>query len=152
MKYIVRALKYFVYLILVLVVFIALLAAFGLVGGSIDEIFKGGTDSLWKIAGIVAAFAAVYPALGFGTRRLMMPGEFSELRDGLVSAMAERGYELEKEDGENLSFRLRGGFRRFVHMFEDRLVFTRCLGGFDVEGRVKDAVRVISGLEYRFKE
>lgn len=152
MKYIVRALKYFVYLTLLLVVFIALLYAFGLVGGGIDGIFKGGTGSLWKIVLIVAVFAGIYPALGFGRRVLMTPGAYEDIRDGIVSAMADRGYELEKEDGENLTFRLRGGVQRFLHMWEDRLVFTRRLGGFDVEGRVKDSVRVISSLEYRFKE
>ena len=151
MKYIVRALKYFVYLTLMLVAFIVVLSLFGLVGSTVDEIFKGGADSLWKIAGIVAVFAAIYPALGFGRRRLMVPGSFDQIRDNLVSAMAERGYELEKEDGENLSFRLRSKAGRLLHMYEDRLVFNRCLGGFDVEGRIRDSVRVISGLEYRFK-
>ena len=151
MKYIVRALKYFVYLSLVLVVFVFALSLFGLVGSSVDQIFKGGTDSIWKIVGIVAIFAAAYPALGYGRRRLMTPGSFSEIRDGIVSAMAERGYALEKEEGENLSFRLRSGVQRLLHMYEDRLVFTRCMGGFDVEGRIRDSVRVISSLEYRFK-
>lgn len=151
MKYIVRALKYFVYLGLLLAVIIIALSLLGLIGSSVDEIFKDGMKSLWKIVGILAAFSAVYPAFGYGRRRLMTPGAFDEIRDGIVSAMAERGYVLEKEDGENLSFRLRGGAQRFLHMFEDRLVFTRCMGGFDVEGRIRDAVRVISGLEYRFK-
>lgn len=151
MKYIVRALKYFVYLGLLLAVILFALSLFGLVGGSIDEIFKDGMQSLWKILGILGIFSAIYPAFGYGKRRLMTPGAFEEIRDGIVSAMAERGYELEKEEGENLSFRLRGGVQRFLHMFEDRLVFTRCMGGFDVEGRIRDSVRVISGLEYRFK-
>ena len=151
MKYIVRALKYFVYLSLLLVLFIVVLSLFGLVGNNVDEIFKGGADSIWKIVAIVAVFSAIYPAVGYGRRRLMTPGNFSEIRDGIVSAMAERGYELEKEEGENLSFRLRGKAQRLLHMYEDRLVFTRCMGGFDVEGRVRDSVRVISSLEYRFK-
>lgn len=152
MKYIVRALKYFVYLSLLLVLFVLALSLLGLVGNSVDDIFKGGTESIWKIVAIVAVFSAIYPAVGYGRRRLMTPGAFSEIRDGIVSAMAERGYELEKEEGENLSFRLRGGVQRLLHMYEDRLVFTRCMGGFDVEGRVRDSVRVISALEYRFKD
>ena len=151
MKYIIRALKYFVYLCIVLALFIAILYAFGLVGGGVDGIFKGGRDSLWKIAGIVAAFAAVYPAFGFGTRRLMAPGAFEDIRDSLVDAMAELGYELEKEDGEDLSFRKRGWAQRLLGMFEDRLTFTRCMGGFDVEGRSKNVLRAISSLEYRFR-
>lgn len=147
MKYVVRSLKYFAYLCIVLALFIGVLYAFGLVGGGIDGIFKGGRSSLWKIAGIVAAFAAVYPTFGFGTRRLMIPGAFEDIRDALVSSMAGLGYELERQDGENLSFRKRSGLQKAVSFWEDRLTFTRCLGGFDVEGRTKDVLRAISSLE-----
>lgn len=151
MKYIIRALKYFVYLGIIMTVLILALSLSGLVGDSIDEIFKEGVHSLWKILGILAVFSAVYPAFGYGTRRLMVPGAFEEIRDNLVSVMAERGYELEKEDGENLSFRKRGWAQKLLGMFEDRLSFSRCLGGFDVEGRSKDVLRAISAIEYRFK-
>ena len=81
MKYIVRALKYFVYLSLLLVLFIVVLSLFGMVGNNVDEIFKGGADSIWKIVAIVAVFSAIYPAVGYGRRRLMTPEiAFSNLR------------------------------------------------------------------------
>ena len=35
--------------------------------------------------------------------------------------------------------------------WEDRLTFTRELGGFRIEGPNKDLVRVVSALEYRFR-
>lgn len=36
-------------------------------------------------------------------------------------------------------------------MLEDRITMTRTLGGFEVEGLTKDVVRIIGGLEYKFR-
>ena len=65
--------------------------------------------------------------------------------------MAGRGYRVEKEEGENLSFRLKSPLQRFLKLFfEDRITFTRDRAGFYVEGRTKDVVRIVSGLEALF--
>ena len=154
MKYIIRALKYFISLALILVVFIALLRLFNLVGGEgegIAGMFRNGTDSIWQIALILLVLSAVYPRFGYGTRTVMIPGSYAEVRDGIVETMRARGYELEKEEGENLSFRKSGTFARLSRAFEDRITFTRCMTGFYVEGYSRDLVRVISALEYRFR-
>ncbi len=152
MKYIIRAAKYFVYLALLLVVFIAILSALKIVGSDVDSIFRNGKDSLWQIALIMAVFAAVYPRLGFGRRTAFIPGAFQDIRGGVADTMQRLGYELEKEDGENLSFRLSGGFPRFRRMFEDRITMTRNISGFECEGPNRDLVRVISALEDRFRQ
>ena len=153
MKYIIRALKYFLTLAVILVVFIALLRLFHLVGGEgegLAGMFRNGTDSIWQIALILLVFSAIYPRFGYGTRTVIIPGAYSEIRDGVVETMRARGYEIEKEEGENISFRRTGTFARLSRAFEDRITFTRRMTGFDVEGFNRDLVRVISALEYRF--
>ena len=97
MKYIVRAIKYFAYLAIILCIFIVLLSLFGVVGSTLDDIFKDGAASLWKIAGIIAVFAAIYPHLGFGRRNAFVPGAYDEIRLGVVDLMHDRGYVLEDE-------------------------------------------------------
>lgn len=151
MKYLVRAIKYFAYLAIILCIFIILLSVFGLVGTSLNDIFKDGASSLWKIAGIIAAFAAIYPRLGFGTRNVFVPGSYQEIRPGVIEVMHDHGYVLEDEDGENLKFRLRSPVLRLTRMGEDRITFTRTAAGFDLEGPTKDLVRLVSALEYRFR-
>ena len=152
MKYIIRAIKYFAYLAIILCIFIVLLSVFGLVGSSVDDIFREGTQSLWKIAGILAIFAVIYPRLGFGTRNAFIPGAYSEIRGTVVDVMHSRGYVLEDENVEDLKFRLRSPVMRVFRMFEDRITFTRSATGFELEGPTKDLVRVVSALEDRFRQ
>lgn len=152
MKYLVRAIKYFAYLAIILCIFIVLLSVFGLVGNSLDEIFRDGAQSLLKIAGILVIFAAIYPRLGFGTRNVFIPGAYDEIRGGIVDVMHDRGYVLEAEEGENLKFRIQSPVTRVFRMFEDRITFTRLATGFELEGPSKDLVRIISALEYKFRQ
>ena len=151
MKYVVRAIKYFAYLAIILCVFIVLLSLFGLIGNSVDEIFKDGAQSLLKIAGILVVFAALYPRLGFGTRNVFIPGSYEQIRGGVIDVMHDRGYVLENEDGENLKFRLQSPVTRVFRMLEDRVTFTRTATGFELEGPTKDLVRVANALEYKFR-
>ena len=151
MKYIVRSIKYFAYLGIILTIILVLLSLFGVIGSSLDEIFKDGADSLWKIAGILAVFAAIYPYLGFGKRQVIIPGAYSEIRDELVELMHQRGYILVSEDGDNPVFRLSSPASRITRMFEDRLTFTRTISGFTIEGPSKDLVRVAAAIETKFR-
>ena len=152
MKYIIRAAKYFVYIAAFLALLLVLLSLFNVIGGSVDEIFRNGTKSVWQIALLLLALSALYPALSFGRRDAIVPGSYAEIRDGVVRLIEDRGYVLEKEEGENLVFRFRSPVRRLSHMFEDRITFTRSMTGFELEGYLKDIVRVISALEYRFRD
>ena len=46
-----------------------------------------------------------------------------------------------------MTFRNRSILNRITRMMEDRITFTRTLGGFELEGLRKDTIRVIYGLE-----
>ena len=65
--------------------------------------------------------------------------------------MEERGYELETEEGENMTFRLRNKFNRAARTWEDRITLTRELAGFYMEGISKDVARLASALEFKFR-
>ncbi len=146
MKYIIRSVKYFIYFFLLLAVLLGLMIAFKIVEGGVESIFKEGWTSVGKIAILFAIVSAVYPLVGFVKRTAIIPGDYSEIRDKLIDTMRDRGYKLEKEEGENLTFRLRGPISRFFRMFEDRLTFTRSFSGFEVEGYRKDVYRIINSL------
>ena len=99
-----------------------------------------------------ACVAAVYPIFGFVRKSAIIPGDFREIRQGIIDAMEERGYRLESEDGENMTFRNGSFLNRLTRMFEDRITFTRELGGFCLEGLRKDTIRIVYGLENRFRK
>lgn len=152
MKYFIRAVKYFVYLSVLLVLFIYILKVAGLISGSIDDMFINGTKSIPMMALIVAVFAAIYPQLGFSSRNVPIRGPFSEIEPKITDFMHRRGYILTKKDGENLVYRKSSGFDRIIKMWEDKITFTRTLGGFSIEGLTKEIVRIDTGLAQLFPD
>jgi len=152
MKYFVRAVKYCIYLAIMLTIFIVILSALGLVGTNLNDIFVNGSKSLLQIGGILLVFGAIYPALGFGKRTAYVTGSYEEVREGVVELMHDRGYVLEKEEGQTMCFRIKSPVIRLFRMFEDRVTMEKTLSGFQLEGPVKDLTRVVSGLENKFKQ
>lgn len=152
MKYIVRALKYFVYICVIMTLILGALILLKVVDADVSKLFRNGYDSLWQIALMFFAVSMFYPKFGYCRRSVIVPGEYSEVRGGLMDCMKDLGYELENENGENPAFRLCSTFGRITRTWEDRVTFTRELPGFYVEGRAKDVARIISALEYKFRE
>ena len=64
--------------------------------------------------------------------------------------MRERGYELEKREGESLCFRLSSTIGKVRRMWEDRITVTPSIEGYSLEGPNKDVVRLINALEMKF--
>lgn len=151
MKYILRSIKYFVYLAIMLAIFIAALLALGFIEGPIDNIFKNGADSIWQMALIVAAFAAVYPMLGYGKRNVRIWGEPEQVWPEIVDFMNRRGYILAEGNAQNAKFRLASKLKRILRMGEDTITFTRTIGGYTLEGRTKEIVRLDTGLTQKFE-
>ena len=151
MKYILRSIKYFVYLAIMLAIFIAALLALGFIEGPIDNIFKNGADSLWQMALIVAAFAAVYPMLGYGKRNVRIYGEPEQVWPEIVDFMNGRGYILTQGGAQGAKFRLASKLNRILRMGEDTISFTRTIGGYTLEGRTKEIVRLDTGLTQKFE-
>ncbi len=151
MKYFVRAVKYFIWFSVLFTIIIAVLMFAGIVKGDVSTMFRDGYRSLWQIAILFAFVAAFYPKFGFIRKSVAIPGEYPDIRDGIIEYMELRGYRLESEEGENLTFRLRSKFSALFKMFEDRITLTRELGGYQAEGLTKDIVRIVGGLEYKFR-
>lgn len=150
MKYIVRALKYFLNICILLVLILWILSLLHFVDADVNSMFKNGWQSVLLIAGMFLLVAAIYPKFGYTNRATVIPGEYSQIRDGIISYMKEHGYELEKEEGENLSFRQQKFLSRASRSWEDRITMTRELPGYYIEGLSRDVTRIVYGLEARF--
>ena len=150
MKYFVRSVKYFFYFTFLFVVIMAAQVLIGVVKPDVSLMFRDGYKSLWHIALLFAFVSAFYPRFVFIKRSAIIDGEFSDIRGGIIEYMEARGYRLESENGENMT-RLRSKFSALVKMMEDRITMTREMGGFEVEGLTKEVVRIVGGLEYKFR-
>lgn len=147
MKYLIRSLKYFAELAIVLAVFIAVLMALKIVESDLNALFVNGTKSLWTIAGLMVVFAAIYPKFGYTSRRIFLKGSFEEILPEIKEKMTSRGYILDKTEGENLVFRLSSTVARITRMAEDKITFTREMNGYTLEGPSKDVIRIVNSFE-----
>ena len=150
MKYFIRSLKYFLYITVILFLIIGILYLVGWVEGDFLSIFRNGAQSLWMMLGMMAIFAIIYPRFGYSTQRARVLGEYEEIRQDIITLMEDRGYRYEKEEGQIMCFRLRSAAARLTRIWEDRIMLTHTLTGFEVEGLTRDAVRVKTALENRF--
>jgi len=151
MKYLIRALKQFVYLTVILTLIIFILVKAGYVEADLSKIFVNGYDSFWQIGLIIAVFAGIYPRIGYSTRRAVAPGSDEEVLPGLKEVMEDHGYRLAEETDGKMLFVKRAPLTRMVKMWEDTVTVSRTLNGFSLEGLTKDVVRVVSALEYKFR-
>lgn len=151
MKYIVRVIKYYIYICVIMALILWVLSLLHVVEGNVASMFRDGYRSIGYIALMFLAVAAIYPKFGFSRRGAVIPGSYAEIRDGIMDYMNSKGYRLESERGEDLTFRLRSPLGRLTRMTEDRITLTRELPGYSVEGLTKDVVRIAYGLENEFK-
>jgi hypothetical protein len=152
MKYIRRAVKYFLYVWVLLVVVLAILMATGMISSDINVIFKKGWTSVGWIAVMFAAVSALYPRFGYVRRSVAIPGTSEEIIPGIIEAMTFRGYSLEKRDKDVLTFRLDSVFGRLTRVWEDRITISPEFGGVNVEGVTKDVLRIVNSLDNKFRK
>lgn len=150
MKYLLRSVKYFFYLTIILVLVVFVLVQLKIVEADLSTMFVNGYDSYWQMALMLAVFSALYPKWGFSTRKAYINGSFEELRDGIVEVMENHGYVLESNEGEDMTFRKRSGLSKALKIWEDRISFSREIAGYRLEGLTRDLPRLIAALENRF--
>lgn len=151
MKYIIRALKYFVYIFVLMSLVLGIMVALGLVSSDINVMFRNGYKSLGQIAIMFFCVACFYPRFGFTKKGAVIPGEYKEIRDDVVKYMEDHKYVLESEQDENMTFRHTSTLSRLLKMYEDRITLTRDYAGFYFEGLTKDVVRLANGIEFKFR-
>ena len=147
MKYFLRAVKYFIYLSVLIVIIMALLVLIKVVEPDIGSMFRNGYDALWQIAILFAAVSAIYPRIGYVTRDAAMSGSWDETRGEIKKFMENHYYSLEKAKPGLMTFRHNGSVSRLSRMYEDRITITSAEGGGMGEGLRKDVLRIVSGLE-----
>ena len=149
MKHLIRSIKYFFYFVLLTTLIICALVLTGLAEGDIDTMFRGGVSAIWKMALLFVAIAAVYPKVGFITRKISTDKSWSDMRNEVIGFMKERQYDLESEENGTVTFRQRGTANRLRRMYEDRVTITVKEDGLEMEGLRKDVFRLAANLEYR---
>ena len=148
MKYAVRSLKYLLF-ICVLYVALMWLSSVSTYGGAIDTmtLLKAQLTSDRGTSLIVAfvALALFYPKFGY-VRRVITGADIETDRVRIDNAMQLYGFKFEEVRDDALVYRADGVVRRVILLFEDEILVRRVEGGIEVEGKRRQAVRIIFQL------
>ncbi len=147
MKYLIRALKYFCYAVILLVIIVLALVLTGFVEADLSKMFIHGYDSLWQIALMLLVFALLYPHFGYSSRTAHIYGSPEELRPVVLRVMEALGYRLESEQEAGYKFRRRSALSRALKMWEDRITLSPTGAGMEIAGLTRDLGRIVSALE-----
>lgn len=150
MKYIIRSIKYFIYISCIITLILAVLVLLKMVSPDVNVMFRNGWKSVMQIAIMFLAVSAIYPRFGYTKRNIHARGEYSELRSTVIEFMEAHGYILESEEGQDMCFRLKSPVSRLFKSFEDRITLSKELPGFCMEGITKDVTKLSYGLEQKF--
>lgn len=151
MKYFLRAVKYFLGICILFTLIIGALMLAKVVSTDINVLFRAGWKSVGLIALMFLCVSAVYPKFGYAKRHASVAGEDAEMRPAVKEFFQGRGYVLESETPEQMTFRSGSTWHRITTFGEDRITVTPEFGGYGVEGLGRDIVRLISGLEYKLR-
>lgn len=149
MRYILRAIKYFVYISVIVTIILAALVLLKAVSPDINVMFRHGWKSVGLIAAMFAGVSAFYPLFGYTKRLATVLGEIEGLRDDVVKYMDTKGYRLELEQDGKMIFRSRSFMTKLI--WDDRITIEKGLGGFYVEGVSREVAKIVSGLEFKFR-
>lgn len=152
MKYIRRAVKYFIQVSILLGLILGALMLSGMVSKDVNVAFQHGWKSIAYIALMFAAVSSVYPLFGYGKRRVPLLGDPADSWALVEEVFRSRGYVSEEVKGEAQVFHLASPAARAFRLWEDRITVTPTLGSLELEGLTRDLGRLAAALEHRFRQ
>ena len=151
-QYLRRAAKYFLQILLIFAAIIGVLMATGMVSKDVAVAFRNGWSSVWMIVGLFAAMSLVYPYFGYGKRRIRATGDPAPQWNAIDQAMEARGYVKCGETPQTRRYHLSSPVNRAARMWEDTLSITQVLGGFEIEGLVRDLSRAVMSIDRKIND
>ena len=149
MKYFIRSVKYFVYIVVIFLIIVNIIFYTSQRQPGIDnfmDLFKEG--SIWQMLALFIAFAAVYPALGYYNKKIYTNNNFATKKQSIIDYMTDGGrYILTDDSNGQLTFRIRSPFIRFMRLYEDAIVINYTDNPVVMSGLRKEVVRYSRNIE-----
>ena len=117
----------------ILAVIIGILMLSGMVDKDIDKAFSQGWTSVGWIALMLAGFSAIYPLLGYRKRTIDASKAGEDPLAKVTEALAEKGYKLVRQEGNQAVFRSTSAYIRITRLGEDRITATLEAGKLTIE-------------------
>ena len=144
MKYLIRAVKYFLAfcVLYVGVVYLSIMTSKGMELSVWQYIVAAFATTKGKMLGAaVVVLSALYPRMGFMTRRVEC--DMVEERDYLLQMFAVAGFSLKEESEGRMVFRADNILSRLVMLFEDEITVEQYGQWIDITGIRRGVAKVV---------
>ena len=142
-RYLIRAVKYFLFLIVLFVILFAVLLATGY--SSWDTFLRVWTsDRAWLMIAVFVGLPLAYPLFGYVSREVR--GNLADNYETIERVAHMNGYLIKERTPERVVCGV-SGLRRLALLFEDRIEITADGNYFRIQGPRKEVVRFV----YRFE-
>lgn len=149
-KYIRRAIKYFIYLVVLFILIYVVMSLTGMTqqmnSPELLWSFVRSKNGLFMIVAIVV-LAVLYPKSGFVKREVKLNMEDQKERNILFSVFDTSGFHLIRENAGELVFRARSPFKRLALLYEDDIVVTKDTRSIVLEGSRRSVVHISFRLD-----
>ena len=149
-KYIVRVVKYLIYLPILMALMLSILALITKQPLNLNEMLQPG--SIPKIGIIVGLFAFVYPLVGFPSMKVYINNPFEQDREKIERLFTESKYIVSMRDEKSITFRHSSPVSRFLNMYEDTVVLDFSENPLLLTGARKNVVRFSRMITYAITE
>ena len=151
-KYLIRVVKYMVYLAIVFFLIVGIFSITSKSGEGIsyDNFFRAGTKPQLIIFFVLMSF--VYPFLGFVKKKVYLNKSFAEDKQKIKEIFTNSRYIIVKEDAFTITFRHSSTFIRAMRMFEDSVIIDFSDNPIVLEGQRRDIYRLARTIEYVIRE
>ena len=144
MRYFIRALKYFAAfcVLYVAIVWLSVITTKGMDISAWDYIVANFQTTRGQLLGLaVVVLSAVYPRIGFMTRRVECDMEAE--RDYILRVFAAAGFTLKEESDGRMVFRADNILSRLFMLFEDEIVVEQYGQWIDISGIRRGVAKVL---------
>ena len=150
-KYLIRVAKYFIWLIVILLIVIGIFTITSKSDGfRYENLFRPGTGGQMLLFLVVISF--VYPLVGYGKRKVYLNKSYTEDKDKIRQIFLNSKYVVTSEEGNIITFRHSSTFARAMRMFEDTITIDGSDNPIVMEGLRKDLIRFSRSIEYTLRD
>lgn len=151
MKYVIRAIKSF---ILYCILFAAMTAVIYLTstgeGVTIESLYQPG--AIPKIFLFFAVIAAIYPAIGYVKREVILHKDFKEVKELIDKIFSSANYVNIFEDDQIVVYRSRSKATRLMRLYEDHITIDKTENPICIKGLRKDATKLANAIEHKINK
>ena len=105
-------------------------------------------ENYWKIALFLSVFAAVYPLIGFVSRKVYLNRPFSNDKDALIEPLLRANYQIVCSEEQKITLRPKSAVTRFTRLYEDKITIDFSDNPIVVSGLRKEVYRFARSMEY----